>query len=100
MREAGVGYRYIQGEGLIVRADSEFGHQENVVAPHALLVEVEFQGAEEEFLNAHSKYRHSDFPGAMAEAVKSIESTLKTICDKKSWADQLGKTKVTLPEFL
>jgi hypothetical protein len=94
MREAGVGYRYVQGEGVIVRADSEFGHQENVVAPLTLLVEADFQGAEKEFLAAHLEYRHGDFSGAMAEAVKSLESTLKTICDKKGWADKLGKTQV------
>jgi hypothetical protein len=93
MQEAGVGYRYVQGEGVIVRADSEFGHQENVIAPLTLLVEADFQAAEKEFLAAHLKYRHGDFVGAMGEAVKSLESTLKTICSKKKWNDKLGRTQ-------
>lgn len=94
MREAGFGYRYVKGEGVVIRVDSEFAHQENVIAPLTLLVDKKFQGAEREFVEAHMRLRHGDFAGVMSEAIKSLESTLKTICHERGWSDEIGKSKL------
>ena len=57
-------------------------------APSALLLlhDEEFRGAEEEFLNAHKHYRDGRQKEAIADALKAFESTLKTICDRRSWS--------------
>ncbi len=93
MQEAGLGYRYLMDKGVLVSATSEYEHQENTVSPLRLLHEQEFKGAEEEFLSAHQRYRSEDYSGALAEAVKSLESTLKTICAHKGWNGPIGRGK-------
>lgn len=93
MQEAGLGFRYLIGKGVLVSATSEYEHQQNTVFPLRLLREEEFKGAEEEFLSAHQRYRSEDYSGALAEAVKSLESTLKTICARKGWNGPIGRGK-------
>ena len=50
-----------------------------------LIHEREFEGAENEFMKAHKHYRNGDYQETLVELCKSLESTLKIICDRKGW---------------
>jgi hypothetical protein len=81
--EHGVGYRF-EG-GLLVRVDSEYLHREVTEPAIRLLREEGFEGALEEFTNAHSHYRKGETKDANVDALNALESTLKAICDAHSW---------------
>jgi len=82
-REHGVGYQFESGQ--IIRIDSQFMHSEAVRPVLSLLTDPVFQGANEEFLRAHEYYRDGDYQGCLVECLKSFESTMKIICDKRNW---------------
>lgn len=82
-RMHGVGYEY---RGEIVRIDSEFIHAEAVKPVLSLLRGEQFAGAEDEFRKAFEHYRKGHLKEALAEAAKSLESTMKTICTIRGWA--------------
>lgn len=83
-KESGVGYEFLSGE--IVRIDSQFIHSE-VVKPALLILQSEkiFIGARDEFLSAHSHYRSKRYKEALVDCLKSFESMLKAICEKRGW---------------
>jgi hypothetical protein len=83
LREHGLGYQF--EEGKIIRVDSQFIHAEIVKPALALLHEIRFAGASEEFLQAHEHYRAKRYPEAIAGALKAFESTMKGICDLRKW---------------
>jgi AbiJ N-terminal domain 4 len=82
-KEHGLGYQYCDSE--IIRVDSEFVHAEIVKPALALLHGSEFSGAQAEFLKAHEHYRHGRQKEALTECSKALESTMKSICDKRRW---------------
>lgn len=86
----GLGYEYLNGS--IIRKDSQFIHAEIVKPALALLQEAQFQGAQDEFLQAHMFYRQGKGKQAVAEALKAFESTMKTICTMKDWPIDAGAT--------
>lgn len=83
-REHGVGYQFESGE--IIRVDSQFIHTE-VIKPVLKLLgeEKRFRGANEEFLKAHEHYRHNRYKECLVESLKSFESVMKAICQKRGW---------------
>jgi hypothetical protein len=83
-KEHGLGYQYSDGE--IFRIDSEFLHTEAVKPALSLLRGKEFAGAQGEFLKAYEHFRHGNEKEALSECSKSVESTMKIICDKRGWA--------------
>ncbi len=83
LREHSLGYQF--EEGKIIRVDSQLIHAEIVKPAIALLHEIGFAGASEEFLQAHEHYRAKRYPEAIAGALKSFESTMKGICDVRKW---------------
>ena len=82
-KEHGVGYEFLNGR--IIRKDSEYIHTEVVKPALLILHRKEFQGASEEFLEAHKYYRQKDNKAAINECLKSFESVMKSICDKRNW---------------
>jgi hypothetical protein len=82
-REHGVGYEY---NGEIIRIDAALIHVETVKPALLLLQNQLYQGAEQEFLNAFAHYRKGNFKEALNDALKSMESTMKSIYDKRNWA--------------
>lgn len=82
-KEHGLGYQFDAGQ--IIRIDSEITHSEVVLPALQLLRDPQFSGAENEFLNAHTHYRHLRNKEALVDCLKAIESVIKTICDKRSW---------------
>lgn len=83
-KEHGVGYQFESGE--IIRVDSQLLHSEVVKPTLQLLSNKAYAGAQQEFLKAYEHYRHGNHKEALNEALKSFESTMKTICQKRKWA--------------
>ncbi len=89
-KEHGVGFQYAEGE--IIRVDSELLHAEAVKPALRLLNETEYQGAQQEFLSAYEHYRHGKNKEALNDCLKSFESTMKAICDKRKWTYKPNST--------
>ena len=81
LKEHGVGYQFEDDE--IVRVDSELIHVEAVKPTLRLLNTKSYQGAQQEFLSAYEHYRHGKNKEALNDCLKSFESTMKSICDKR-----------------
>lgn len=82
-KEHNLGYEFVNSE--IIRIDNKVLH-ETVIKPALKLLYTEgFEGAEEEFRKAFDYRRKGDNKNAILEALKSFESTMKTICDKKQY---------------
>ena len=80
IREAGVGYQFESGK--IIRIDNQLIHSE-VMKPALHFISAKgFEGANDEFLQAHKKYRNGDHKGALLEGAKAFESVLKIILRK------------------
>ena len=82
-REHGIGYQFENGE--IIRVDSQYLHAEAVKPAISLLNEAGFEGALDEFMQAHEHYRHGDHKDAINNALKAFESTMKVICAQRGW---------------
>lgn len=93
-KENGIGYEYHNSR--ILRKDSEIIYQEATKPAITLLNEANFKGAEDEFINAHSLYKEGKNKEAISEALKSFESTMKTICHRNNWQVEGKGTAVPL----
>ena len=93
-KEHGVGYQFIDGE--MIRVDSELIHSEVIKPALRLLNQTHYAGAHEEFLKAHEHYRHGHYKESLNECLKSFESVMKSICDKRKWTYQSGATAKAL----
>ena len=93
-RQHGVGYQFDHPN--IFRVDSEFIHSEIVKPALGLLNERHLSGAREEFLKAHEFYRRGESKDAIANSLKSFESTMKAICKKRKWECGSKPTAKTL----
>jgi hypothetical protein len=93
-KEHGVGFQFVAGE--IIRVDSELLHAEAVKPALALLQGAEYAGAQAEFLKAHEHYRHGNNKEALSECLKSFESTMKAICNKRGWKYDANATSKAL----
>lgn len=94
----GVGYRFEEGE--VIRVDSEVLHAEVVKPALTLLHAPQFNGAQAEFLKAHEHYRHGRAKEALIECLKSLESTMKSICAKRKWIHDPNATSKSLIHLL
>ncbi len=97
-REHAIGYQFVEGE--IIRVDSQYLHAEAVKPALSLLRVVGFQGASDEFLEAHEHYRKGESADAIADALKAFESTMKVICDSRGWSYSAGATAKTLTNIM
>jgi hypothetical protein len=82
-KEHGVGYQF--SDGKIIRIDSELIHSEIMKPALRLLNKQMYVGAQQEFLKAHEHYRLGNAKQALNECLKSFESLMKSICDKRGW---------------
>jgi hypothetical protein len=89
-----VGYQFVGNE--IVRVDSQYIHAEAVKPAISLLNTVGFDGALEEFLDAHEHYRKGKMKEAISDALNAFESTMKAICDENGWNYPGNATAMTL----
>jgi hypothetical protein len=90
----GVGYQYVSGR--IIRYDSQFLHAKVVKPALELLQDKRYQGANDEFLNAHQHYLKGEVKDCLADCLSAMESTLKTICDKRRWTTRPRDTAKAL----
>jgi hypothetical protein len=97
-KEHGVGYQFESGE--IIRVDSEFLHTKVVKPTLSLLIDKEYQGANQEFLSAHKHYRHGRHEECLVDLLKAFESTMKIICKKRGWTTQPKDTASKLINIL
>jgi hypothetical protein len=98
-KEHGVGYEYINTK--IIRIDNEFIHHESVKPAIRLLYDEDFEGASNEFFKSYEHFRKGKYKEAIAEALKSFVSTMKTICEKKKYSyDITENTASTLISIL
>jgi len=83
-KEVGVGYQFESGE--LIRVDSQFIHSE-AVKPVLILLsgDTNYSGANDEFLSAHEHYRHKRYKECLNDCLKSFESLMKAIHEKRSW---------------
>ena len=82
-KEEGVGFFFESGE--IIRIDSQIIHEEAVKPALHLLNDPLYKNAEQEFLAAYEHYRHKRYEDCLVNCVKSFESVMKIICDKRKW---------------
>ena len=90
-QEHGVGFQF--NDDKIIRIDSNLIHAEVVKPALMLLHGSEYAGAQAEFLKAHEHYRHGNAKETLNECLKSLESVMKAICDKRKW--QYDETRAT-----
>ncbi|MCI0335844.1 MAG: hypothetical protein L0228_21765 [Planctomycetes bacterium] len=83
-REHGIGYQFENEQ--IIRIDSQLIHEGVVKPAIKLLHEPIYAGVQDEFLSAHAHYRAGKYKEALVDCLKSLESALKTISDKRGWA--------------
>ena len=85
-KEHGIGYQFEPSANELIRVDSQALHSE-VVKPVLQLLSKEqrFEGANEEYLSAHSHFRHSRYKECLVDTLKSLESVIKAICQKQEW---------------
>jgi hypothetical protein len=50
-----------------------------------LLADPRFKGANQEFRAAHEHFKASEYKDCAVDALNSLESTAKIICDLKEW---------------
>lgn len=65
--------------------DSQFLHSDVVKPVLKVLSEKMYSGANEEFLSAHEHYRNKRYKECLNDCLKSFESVLKIICEKRKW---------------
>jgi len=91
-KEHGIGYQFEESE--MIRVDSQLLHTETVKPALKLLNGKQYAGAQDEFLSAYEHYRHGRNKEALNDALKSFESTMKAICEKRKWPyDQKDTSK-------
>ena len=83
-RQHRVGYQYESGQ--IVKVDSQYIHSEVVKPALMFLSDPIYEGANEEFLNAHEHYRNDRYKECLNDCLKAFESCLKIICQKRGWS--------------
>ena len=79
----GLGYQYESGQ--IIRVDSRLIHSEVVKPALIMLSDPMYEGANDEFLNAHKHYRAGRHKECMNECLKAFESCIKAICKTRRW---------------
>jgi hypothetical protein len=99
-QEHAIGYRLEQGR--IIRIDSEFLHAEAVEPAMRLMHAQGYEGAFQEFMLAQKHYRQGPdhYDDCLTNCGKSLESTLKTICDRMRWGYKAGDTVLKLLDLV
>lgn len=82
--ENSFGYEIVEGQ--LIRIDSKFIHQEVILNAIQLLYEVEFENASIEYMQAFTDYKNGNLKGAITNAGKAFESTMKIICEEMNYS--------------
>ena len=83
LKEHGLGYQLT--DLVIIRTDSEITHQ-NITLPTLIFLQEDgFSGAREEYLSAFDHFRSGSNKECLNDCLKAFESTMKAVCDIRSW---------------
>jgi AbiJ N-terminal domain 4 len=85
-KQHGIGYQF--ESGVLIRIDTQLIHNEIIKPTLQLLNSKAYKGANEEFLKAHEHYKHDRYQECLVDALKALESVIKSICNSKGWAYQ------------
>lgn len=85
-KQHGIGYQF--ESGTLIRIDTQLIHNEIIKPALQLLSSKAYMGANEEFLKAHEHYKHDRYQECLVDALKALESVIKSICDSKGWTYQ------------
>jgi hypothetical protein len=80
-RQHGIGYRFESGQ--VIKMSSDHIYEQATAPAIRLLHAQEFTGPSNEFLAAYEHYRHGRYDSAIGEASNALESTIKTIFEKR-----------------
>jgi hypothetical protein len=97
-KQHGVGYQFESNE--IIKVDNQIVHSEIIKPVLQLLRANEYKGANEEFLKAFEHYKHDRFQECLVDALKALESVIKSICKTKGWAYQASDSIKKLIEII
>ena len=97
-RQHSIGYQYESGQ--IVKMDTQYTHTEMVKPALSFLSDPIYEGANEEFLNAHEHYRNGRYKECLNDCLKAFESCLKIICQKRGWSYGERDTATPLIEIV
>jgi hypothetical protein len=75
-------------------------HEEVIQPALNLLMDENFENANEEYLNAHTHYRDLRYKECLNECLKAFESTMKIICSKNNWQYQDKDTSKDLIKII
>ncbi|RDB32066.1 AbiJ-NTD4 domain-containing protein [Exiguobacterium sp. RIT594] len=82
-RKNGIGYELVKNQ--IIHKGNEVVHKEIIRPSLNFLSDSGYSGANEEMLQAFSEFRNNNFKGAIHNASKAFESTMKIIIEKNNW---------------
>lgn len=94
--EHNIGYQFQANQ--IIRQDSMYMHKEVVEPTLALINNIMFAGACDEYLKAQKNYRTGSYKDCLSECLKAFESTMKIIFEKKGW--NYDKEKDTVSKLI
>jgi hypothetical protein len=87
LREHQLGYEAVfSNKPYLIRKDNEHVHRDIVLPALRLLHDEAFKGADDEYRKAHRHYRDGNYRDCIANCLSAFESTMKTICDRRSWS--------------
>lgn len=93
--EGGIGFELVGGN--IVEKANEFAHAEVTLPALKILSGKRFEGANQEFRDAHAAYRSGEYKDCLVDCLKSIESVIKTIALERRWnVDQNANAKTLI----
>lgn len=84
LKRHNLGYEFCNGE--IIKKTNTVAHETIIKPALQLLLDENFRGAEEEYLLAFDCYKEGNNKDAIANALKSFESVMKTICNKLGYS--------------
>lgn len=82
-KQHNLGYEFY--DGVLIRKDNKMIHEKTIKPALKLLIDNNFSGANQEFVTAFQEFRQGNNKGAIMNALKAFESTMKTICEKMNY---------------
>ncbi len=95
--ENGVGFQ-IMGE-TIIRIDNNILHNEAVLQTLTFLKSPVFKNVNDEFISAHTHFRHNRNKECLTDCLKALETTMIIICDQNKWETKKNSTANQLIEI-
>lgn len=92
--ENAVGFTLEQGK--IIHLDNELLHKEVTIPAFNLLNSTTFKNANDEFVSAHEHFRFKRNKECLVDCLKTMETTMKIICNENGWTYNQNDTAKTL----